>query len=265
MRTLAALFTVGVLSLAATPAEARPGPTHHAHPGYGHVLATGVLVLRNDGDRPLRLSFDRRYGADPADLWLPPGAVQHLSVPAGDLSVSASIQGRRGLRVVQADAVRITPGSRTVRSFGWYAPDPISPVQFTNTARRPVEVLVDGRVIAWVEPGQTTSFVVDAGRHALRVQAGRFVVYDQLTVFHDGMTLGAVVAPGGTLGISWTRATPSWSGRVAYPVPSPRPPPAVRVHAPYPAPPPVARGPVPGRTPPPARPTGRGYGGRNGR
>lgn len=260
MRTLTALLTAGALSLVATPALARPtsGYTPHAHPAYGYSIpAAGTLVVRNDGDLPLLVSFGHSRGPAPADLWLAPGTAQYLQVRAGDVSVTASIGGRNGLRVVESSAVRVAPGSRSVQAFGWYLPDPVTPVTFTNTAWRPVQVLVDGRTVAYVAPGQTTRFDVDAGRHGLRVQSGHFVVYDQVTTFRDGLALGATVVPGGGVALDWSRLGPrsgGWSGR-GTPVAYAPPPPA---HGP----PPV--GPPP-RSAPPGAPSRDGRGRGNGR
>ncbi len=123
------------------------------------VAPTSPVTVRNSGRTALFIEGPR------AGVWIAPGTTHTAYVPAGDLVLTASIQGHAGrLERVDTQKLWVEPGRSSGITFR-YAPPPPTRLFVQNLEPRPVSLFVDGTNHGMLSPGQTLALDVRPGRH----------------------------------------------------------------------------------------------------
>ncbi|MCB9679219.1 MAG: hypothetical protein H6737_29215 [Alphaproteobacteria bacterium] len=116
------------------------------------------MSVTNTGSSPLYVAGPR------AGLWVAPGQTHTAMVPAGKLTLTASISGPRGeLRQVDAQTVWAEPGRSNRTAFSFHAAPTRLVVQ--NLDPWSVRLFVDGRAFGMLAPGATMALDVMPGVH----------------------------------------------------------------------------------------------------
>ncbi|MEZ4317315.1 MAG: hypothetical protein R3F61_07415 [Myxococcota bacterium] len=120
------------------------------------------LTVTNTGTTPLYVASGRD------GLWVQPGRSESAPVPAGTVTLTASIPGRHGsLQVVSEQTVWAEPGRRNQTTFD-YTPLPTRLV-VQNLEPSSVRVFVDGRAYGSLAPGASFALDVRPGVHEVDV------------------------------------------------------------------------------------------------
>lgn len=131
----------------------------HTWSEFDVIAPTAPVTVRNTGRDALFVQGPR------AGIWVAPGTTHTAYVPAGDLTLTASIRGHGGtLQRVDTQSLWVEPGRSTAVSFR-YAPPPPTRLFVQNLEPRPVSLFVDGRNHGMLSPGQSIALDVRPGRH----------------------------------------------------------------------------------------------------
>ena len=145
---------------------------------------TGTIFIKNRGDEPLFISS--RDAA--VDLWILPGATGRLSLPAGELRLTASIWTWGGMQVMESRTVWVEPRSERSVSLNFDAH--LATLLVRNDDYRDVRVYVDGRYLSTLRSNQTLDFDINPGTvHVKAISLdGRLVYENRVTLRRDAET-----------------------------------------------------------------------------
>ncbi|MBX2797346.1 MAG: hypothetical protein KTR31_06760 [Myxococcales bacterium] len=158
--------------------------------GYGDAVMVRVhtplssLRVANRGDAALRLQAADR------SVWLSPGAVQVIDVPAGFVPVTAMMKDPRGEFVYRSDRVWVEPGRIETEVL---RPDPAM-LRVVNREDVPVRLFVDGASAALLRPGEVEHVVMRPGSASVELvdPRGRTRLARQVYL-HDGQSSSVVL------------------------------------------------------------------------
>ncbi|MBT3221860.1 MAG: hypothetical protein HN348_22520 [Proteobacteria bacterium] len=144
----------------------------------------GTILVNNRGDEPLFISSRETE----IDLWILPGETGRLSLPAGELRLTASIWSWSGMQVMESRTVWVEPHSERLVSLNFDAH--LATLLLRNDDYRDVRVYVDGRFLSTLRSNQTGNFDIKPGTVHVRAVSvdGRVVYENSVTLRRDAET-----------------------------------------------------------------------------
>ncbi len=168
--------------------------THWLRPHRNGFVTVDIprttLTVTNTGHRPMFVSGLATATYQGGGLWIAPGRSHTTSVPAGNVVLTGSVEGRRGMRTVDQETIWAEPGRTSQVAMGAPVAAP-SQLVVTNPEPFPVTLVVDGVSHGKLRPGASIALDVRPGRHDIDAfhHRGRVVFDETVRVGHGTSTL----------------------------------------------------------------------------
>jgi hypothetical protein len=167
--------------------------THWLRPHRNGFVTVDIprttLTVTNTGDRPMFVSGIAATTWESGGLWVAPGRSHTASVPAGNVMLTGSVEGRRGLQTIDEQTIWAEPGRTNHATMGFVA----TPTQLvvTNPEPFPVQLFVDGVAHGTLRPGASIALDVRPGRHDIDAvhHRGRVVFDETVRLAHGTRTV----------------------------------------------------------------------------